>query len=90
MPDSHATYYLHLTYRPTDLAHFSLAFFRRAPVHYYGASLSTLTVHCTATVLCSLLVTGALKGLVGLEDLLQWLEGGARWWIRSTHVDWSR
>ena len=44
---------------------------------------------CTVGVACWSVVTGALKGLVGLEDLLQWLKGGARWWIRSTHVDWS-
>ena len=86
MPDSAQNFIL--TYRPTDLAHSSLAFFRRAP--YTTVSLSsTLTVHSVG-VACWSVVNGALKGLVGLEDLLQWLEGGARWWIRSTHVDWSR
>ena len=77
-----------VTYRPTDLAHLSLAFFRRAPYTTTVSLSSTLTVHCRC-IACWSVVTGALKGLVGLEDLLQWLEGGARWWIRSAHVDWS-
>ena len=73
----------------TILADLSLGFFRRAPYTTTVSLSSTLTVHSVG-VACWSVVNGALKGLVGLEDLLQWLEGGARWWIRSTHVDWSR
>ena len=53
MPDSHATYYLHLTYRPSDLAHFSLAFFRRAPVYTTTVRRLVLYAYCALySLLC--------------------------------------